>query len=486
MGTIDAVRGDAPVASPKRVFQAGAFEVVFEQDPMRSAGAIRFPRLKRWTQPWQAALQSIPGWSTVIGTTAIAIGIAWVSYYPEIMVLYGASFVIALLGLLRLRRNDLQVGLRGWLLLGMGLCLAGGTAVLSRVPSFRRALAFNHSAARGAQIAFADGRVRRLFGREIYRPEFSSIHGPLEAFPRQVVQDLFAGHVVPGAIEVTSFPADDKDYSHYAAAVGSYLPEFPLNRLNATTLAHLAESERLILPVIQITGKIEPKDVAFLSRRDIFIYSLVLINADADSIQMLEGLPHSGKYARRIVLVDCEWDLPAAKSLDAWGEAALVIRKTGSAGQHRLTLEELDALVKTRCNVEAIHTPTIDGEQAERLAKIPSLTTLSAMLLDDRAVEALKNSNLSSVQLKDLTESVAESLLSYPALNFVFADAMRIDGSWASRLNELASPGPKGRILNIRIKSLETDQAGFMLFQMYRNTMKYDAVQLRNYDGVSR
>jgi hypothetical protein len=101
-------------------------------------------------------------------------------------------------------------------------------------------------------------------------------------------------------------------------------------------------------------------------------------------------------------------------------------------------------------------------------------------------VEALKNSNLSSVQLKDLTESVAESLLSYPALNFVFADAMRIDGSWASRLNELASPGPKGRILNIRIKSLETDQAGFMLFQMYRNTMKYDAVQLRNYDGVSR
>jgi hypothetical protein len=468
------------------VYEAGAFEVVFEQDPMRRADAIRFPRLKRWTQPWRSVLQWIPAWCTVIGTTAFAIGIVWGSYYPEIMVLYGASFVIALIGLLRLRRIDMQVGLRGWLLLGIGLCLAGGTAVLSRVPSFRRALAVNHSTARGAQLAFSNGRVRRLLGREIYRPELSDVHGPLEAFPRQVVQDLFRGRVVRGAIDVTSYPGDDKDYSEYAEAVGPHLSEFQLNRLNATTLEQITRNPRLPLSVIQITGKIAPKDVAFLTRRNILVDTLVLIDADAESIQMLKRLADDGIALRRIVLLNCEWDVPAAEELQRL-QAGLVIRKTGIADIHRLTLEELDALVSEGCNVEAIHTPTIDGEQAERLAKIPSLTTLSATLLDDRAVEALKSSNLSEVQVKELTESVAESLLSYPALNFVFADTMRIDGSWASRISKLGTPiGPQGRSLYIRTKLLDTDQEGFLLFQRYTPAMRYDAVQYRNDDRVGR
>jgi hypothetical protein len=147
----------------------------------------------------------------------------------------------------------------------------------------------------------------------------------------------------------------------------------------------------------------------------------------------------------------------------------------------------LDALIQSGCNVEAIHTPTIDAVQAERLAKIPSLTTLSATLLDDQAVEALKSSNLASVQLKELTESAAESLLSYPALNFVFADTMRIDGSWARRIRKLVAPiGPQGRMLYIRTKPLDTDQEGFILFQRHSPAMRYDAVRYRNDDRAGR
>lgn len=484
MGTIDSAREGAPVASPKPVFQAGAFEVVFDQDPLRRAGEVRFPRLRRWTQPWRSALQRIPAWCTVVGSTAIAIAIVWGSYYPEIMVLYGVSFVIALLGWLQLRRIDLQVGLSGWLLLGIGLCLAAGTALLAQTPSFRRALAVNHSIARGAQIAFSDGRVWRLLGREIYRPESTVIHGPLEAFPRQVARDLFGGRAVPGTIDVTSFPGDDKDYSQYVEAVGPHLSEFPLDRLNATTLEQITRDRRLPLTVVQITGKIAPKDVAFLTRRNLLVDTLVLIDADAESIQMLKRLADEGTALRRIVLMNCELDVSAAKELQRL-QASLVIHKSGIGSMRRLSLEELDAMINAGCRVDAIHTWTIDAEQAERLAKIPSLTTLSATLLDDRAVEALKNSNLSSVQLRELTESAAESFLSYPALSFVFADTMRIDGSWASRISKLGTPiGPQGRNLQIRTKVLDTDQEGFLLFQRYSNAMRYDFLKYRSDDRV--
>lgn len=486
MGTINSAREGAPVANARQAYRAGAFEVVFEQDPMGRAHAIRFPRLRRWMQPWRSPLRRIPSWCIAVGGAAIAIGIAWGAYYPEISLLYGAALAIGLIGLLRLRRIDTQVGLLGWLLLGIGICLAVGTAVLSSVPSFRRAIAVNYSVARGAQFAFTDAKVKTILGREIFREAVHDIHGPLEAFPRQVVQDMFAGRAVPGSIELTSYPGDDQDCSEYVEAVGPHLSELQLNRLNATTLERITRSRRLPLSVIQITGRIAPKDVAFLARGNLVYDTLVLIDADADSIQRLNRLVNDGGAPRRIVLLNCEWDVPAARTLQQL-QADLVIRKTGVADTNRLTLEELDALIQSGCKVEAVHTPTIDAEQAVRLAQIPWLTTLSAKLLDDQAVEALKSSNLSSVQLKELTESAAESLLSYPALNFVFADTIRMDGSWASRIHKLGTPiGPQGRNLYIRTKLLDTDPEGFLLFQRYSPAMKYDAVRYRSDDRLGR
>lgn len=445
-------------AKPSRyLFRAGVYGVEFGFDPHREEPPRRFVRLQAGFRAICRKLYRIPmslhGLAVVL---LFGVGL-WGAYYWEKKLLLVLAAIFALVSIPLLRRWRERVWWLGVLFASLAVAVGVATQVVFWVPYLARGFAIQRVQQAGGEVqsygVFRMEEVNRftqaLLGRDVLVGDVLSVRGPLIAFAPEIVRDLHLPPSVP--IHVSDFPTDARDWSEHVLSVAEHSVMLNASGLNEATLRALSR-KGLDIDLLVLEQEIRPADVELVSSSNVTFRTLRLYHIDSDSLRRLEGIVSAGKSVSNVYLSRCDWDESAARVLAQLG-ASLTLDTTYAEGPNQLPTAQLDALIAAKCRLEKLITATVDREQAVRLAQLTSLRTVTATLLDDASVDALKVLPLESIHVPRLNASVVASLMQYPNLGFIWADRMEAPVSVAGPI--LSNPN----ILSISVRTFRGSEA---------------------------
>lgn len=459
------------------LFRAGVYGVEFSFDPHREEPPRRFVRLQTGFREICRRLYEIPmslhGLSVVL---LLGVGL-WGAYYWEKKLLLVLATAFALVSIPLLRRWRERSWWLGVLCASMALAIGGATQIAFWVPYVARGFAIQRIQQAGGEVqSYGVFRMesfnrftQALLGRDVLVGDVLSVRGPLNAFAPEVVRDLHLPPSVP--IHVSDFPPDARDWSEHVLSVAEHSVMLNASGLNEATL-HALSRKGMDIDLLVLEQVIRPADVELVASPKVTFHTLRLYHAEPDSIGRLGGVVDAGKSVSHVYLSRCTWDETTARVLTQLG-ASLTLDTTYVEGPNKLPVEQLDALIAAKCRLEKLITDTIDQEQAVRLAQLTTLRTVTATLLDDASVDALKVLPLESIHVPHLNASVVASLMQYPNLGFIWADRMEapvsIAGPILSNPNILSISVHRFRGSEAEIQSAKRTRLGVQEFEVVKS-----------------
>ncbi len=409
----------------------GEYCVEFGFDPFAESEPKRLVTIRK---QWRSMEQSLFRMPAIVYYAGVAVALMWflrTAYYPEKVVYYivlAATAWLAIVVMRWFRRPWRYVGIA---LAAVSIGFVFLMLIASWIPEMARTFAIPRLIERRGMVEIlehpewmsANRSMQTLTGRDLWISDLNGVRGPLSAFSPEIVRDLH----VPNSVVITiNSPSEDEiDRSENVRAIAPKAPMLQGSWMNTATLRSLAKTG-LRCELLIFEDELRDVDIDFLSSPQLDFNTLRLHRMTPDVLLRLQGLVDAGRVLGKIYLVDCQLDAASAAVM-AQLQASIIMDVTDREVSLQLPLEELDAMVASGLQVKKIFCDRVNAEQARRLAAIPSLSLLTAVLSDDAAVDYLSKSALEVVTVYGINETVVASLMRYPKLGSVAFEV--IEGS---------------------------------------------------------
>lgn len=414
-----------PEPSPSSLhrFRYGEYVVELSFDPYAESEPQRWVALRKGWRRFGRFLYRVPEW-VYLSAIAIATAAASISaYYSELIFMLVATGLATAVGIALARRFQQGLGIFGVACILIGGILFAFFKLTTLLPEVARSYAIPRIMEKGGEVRTfltpewdtLNNTLFPLTGRDFAIADIISIRGPLEAFSPRVIEDLSIPNNV--VIQITRPQDDSLDWTSHVQAIAPRSPMLLGSWWNDATLQGLTQKS-LNCDLLLFDRALTLAQAQLIASPRLRYNTLRLHNMEPDSLVLMCKANEIGKPLGNVYLVDCKLDSKAASAMAAFGPR-VILEKRDSVNKGSLTVEELDAIVDADLDVRKIFTSSINHEQAERLARIPRLEMLPAVLADEAAVEHLRASQLETVTVAYANDTIVASLMKYPNLGFV-------------------------------------------------------------------